>query len=109
MVMLAALVAGLIAEDWVMPDAKHLMMTAAAGCLLIFGHVFIFLAYRLASAVTVAPFIYSFTIWAVISQLVVFGDVPGPLAFSGIVLIVASGLAIATLDGRRRRLEAPVG
>ena len=35
MVMLAALAAGLIAEDWVMPDAKHLMMIAAAGCLLL--------------------------------------------------------------------------
>lgn len=107
-VMLGALAAGVIAEDWIMPNGKHLLVIAGAGGLLIFGHVFIFMAYRFASAVTVAPFIYCFTVWAVISQLVVFGDVPGPLAFSGIVLIIASGLAIATLDGRRRRLEAPV-
>jgi drug/metabolite transporter (DMT)-like permease len=108
MVMLGALAAGLVAEDWKWPDPDHLLMTAGAGFLLIFGHIFIFMAYRLASAVTVAPFIYCFTVWAVISQLVVFGDMPGPLAFAGIVLIIVSGLAIATLDGRRRRLEAPV-
>lgn len=108
-VMLGALAAGMLTESWVMPTPRQFLLTAAAGGLLILGHAFTFLAYRLASAVTVAPFIYCFTVWAVISQLFVFGDLPTPLAFSGILLILASGLAIAVIDGRRRRREAPAG
>ena len=55
----------------------------------------------------VAPFYYCFTLWAVLSGLFVFGYLPNVLALAGIVLVVASGLAIVFLDERRRRL-APV-
>ena len=73
-----------------------------------FGHFFIFMAYRVGPTQVVAPFYYTFTLWAVISGLLVFGQLPGPLALAGIVLIVPSGLAVVTLDGWRRRPE-PVG
>jgi drug/metabolite transporter (DMT)-like permease len=52
----------------------------------------------------VAPFYYCFTVWAVISGLLVFGQFPNALAVVGILLVVASGLTIVLLDGRRRRL-----
>jgi len=52
----------------------------------------------------VAPFYYCFTVWAVISGLVVFGQFPNALAVCGILLVVASGLTIVSLDERRRRL-----
>ena len=51
----------------------------------------------------VAPFYYSFTLWAVISGLVVFGHLPNALALAGILLVVASGLAVVLFDDRRRR------
>ncbi|HTN63666.1 MAG TPA: hypothetical protein VL147_19285 [Devosia sp.] len=55
-------------------------------------------------AYLVAPFFYCFTVWAVISGLLVFGELPNPLAIGGILLVVASGLVIVTLDQRKQRL-----
>lgn len=103
-VMVAAGLAHLLTETWVAPEANHLLLLLGAGFFLIIGHFFIFMAYRIGPASVVAPFYYSFSVWAVISGLVVFGDVPNRLAASGLALIVLSGLAIVLLDQRRRRL-----
>lgn len=97
----------LVTEQWVTPQTHHLLLLAGAGLFLIFGHFFIFMAYRVGPTGVVAPFYYFFTFWAVLSGLVVFGQFPNLLAISGIVLVVASGLAIVLLDERKRRL-APV-
>lgn len=94
-------------EQWTMPEPRHLLLMAGSGFFLMFGHFFLFMAYRVGSTGTVAPFYYSFTIWAVMSGLLVFGYLPGKLALTGMALVVGSGLAIVLLDGRKRRL-APV-
>ena len=103
-VLVGAGIAHLVSEDWVMPAARHLMLIASAGLFLIFGHFFIFMAYRVGPTSAVAPFYYCFTVWAVISGLLVFGQLPNTLAICGILLVVASGLAIVSLDERKRRL-----
>ncbi|WP_245454970.1 DMT family transporter [Mesorhizobium sp. M9A.F.Ca.ET.002.03.1.2] len=97
-------VAHLMSERWVMPETHHLLLMAGAGLFLIFGHFFIFMAYRVGPTGVVAPFYYCFTVWAVISGLVVFQEFPNALAIGGILLVVASGLTIVSLDERRRRL-----
>ncbi|RVD55251.1 DMT family transporter [Mesorhizobium sp. M2D.F.Ca.ET.185.01.1.1] len=96
--------AHLVTEQWVMPEGRHLLLIAGAGLFLIFGHFFIFMAYRVGPTSAVAPFYYSFTVWAVISGLLVFGQFPNALAVCGILLVMASGLAIVSLDERRRRM-----
>lgn len=97
----------LATEQWAVPQGHHLLLLAGAGFFLIFGHFFIFMAYRVGPTGVVAPFYYFFTFWAVLSGLVVFGQFPNTLAISGIVLVVAAGLTIVLLDERKRRL-APV-
>jgi drug/metabolite transporter (DMT)-like permease len=97
-------VAHLATEEWATPGPRHLALLAGAGLFLIFGHFFIFMAYRVGPTGVVAPFYYSFTVWAVISGLIVFGELPNALALAGIALVVASGLTIVLLDERRRRL-----
>ena len=62
------------------PGAQHLLLLAGAGLFLIFGHFFIFMAYRVGPTSVVAPFYYTFTVWAVISGLVVFRQFPNALA-----------------------------
>ncbi|MDF2980895.1 MAG: EamA-like transporter family [Devosia sp.] len=94
----------LATEQWVAPQTHHLLLLAGAGLFLIFGHFFIFMAYRVGPTGVVAPFYYFFTFWAVLSGLVVFGQFPNLLAISGIVLVVAAGLTIVLLDERKRRL-----
>lgn len=106
-VLLGAGAMHLATEQWVVPQGHHLLLLAGAGLFLIFGHFFIFMAYRVGPTGVVAPFYYFFTFWAVLSGLVVFGQFPNWLAISGIVLVVAAGLTIVLLDERKRRL-APV-
>lgn len=103
-VMLGALACHLVFEQWVMPATRHLLFLVAAGFFLSIGHLCIFLAYRHGATGAVAPFYYMFTVWAVISGLVVFGTFPNALAVGGIILILLSGVAIVLLDERRRRL-----
>ena len=103
-VMVGALAAHLLFEQWVAPPLENLLYLLASGLFLTIGHLCIFLAYRLGATGAVAPFYYMFTIWAVISGLVVFGTFPNALAVGGMVLILLSGVAIVLLDQRRRRL-----
>ncbi len=103
-VAISAVLVVLVSEQWVMPEGRHLLLIAGAGLFLIFGHFFIFMAYRIGPTSAVAPFYYCFTVWAVISGLLVFGQFPNVLAVCGILLVMASGLAIVSLDERRRRM-----
>ena len=97
-VMLAAGATNLTFETWVAPPPKNIIMMLAAGFFLMCGHTFVFLAFRHGKAAAVAPFYYSFTLWAVLSGLVVFHDIPNWLSVLGTVLILASGLASIALD-----------
>ena len=107
--MLTAAAGSLLFEQQVMPTARHVWLMAIAGFFLMCGHFFIYLAFRYAPARVVAPFNYAFTIWAVISGVIVFGDVPDWLALAGMALIVATGLAIVVIEGRTRQGEPALG
>jgi drug/metabolite transporter (DMT)-like permease len=97
-VMLAAAIANAAFETWVTPSPRNTAMMLAAGLFLMGGHTFVFLAFRHGSAAAVAPFYYTFTLWAVLSGLVVFRDIPNWLSLLGTILILASGLASIGLD-----------
>lgn len=103
-VMIVAGVATLTTEAWHPVTMRHAWLLAGSGFFLTFGHFFVFLAYRTGATGAVAPFYYMFAIWAVISQLWVFKVVPDALALAGIALILASGVTVALLDERKRRL-----
>ncbi len=98
LVMAAAAAAGLSFETWISPTANHYMLLLGAGLLVTIGHMFTFLAFKHAQAQAVAPFYYSFMIWAVLLGFVIFGDVPNNLAIAGMLLILLSGLAIVHLE-----------
>jgi len=106
-VLVGAGIAHLVSEQWVTPQLHHLLLLGGSGLFLVFGHFFIFMAYRVGQTATVAPFYYFFTFWAVISGVVVFNQLPNMLAIAGIVLVVVSGIAVVLLGERQRRL-APV-
>ncbi len=105
-IMLASALTSAAIETPVMPDSRSLLLMLLSGTVVVGGHVFVFLAYRIGPARTVAPFMYSLTIWAVLAGLLVFGDVPNALTIAGIALIILSGLAIIAMDGRRRLVTA---
>jgi drug/metabolite transporter (DMT)-like permease len=97
-----------LTEDMVIPVPRHLLYLLASGFFVTLGHYGVFMAYRLGTPGVIAPFFYSFAIWAVLSGLIVFGELPNPLALIGIAAIVASGLAIVLLDRRKARVLATV-
>ena len=101
-VMSAAGVATASFETWAPPSTGNLLMMLAAGLFLTGGHTFVFLAFRFATAAAVAPFYYTFTLWAVLSGLIVFKDIPNGFSIVGIVFILASGLASVALDQRTK-------
>lgn len=104
-VMVGAGAAHFLAETWVTPSLTHWLYLLASGLFLTIGHLCIYLAYRHGATAAVAPFFYMFTVWAVISGLVVFGTLPNALALTGMILILCSGVIIVLLDERRRRLR----
>jgi drug/metabolite transporter (DMT)-like permease len=99
-VMTAAGLSTVVFESWVPPSNANILKMLAAGLFLVGGHTFVFLAFRFAKAAAIAPFYYTFTLWALISGLLVFGDVPNILAIVGMILILVSGLTSVTLDQR---------
>lgn len=103
---LAGLVGMLAVETPVMPGPRESLLMVVSGALAVAGHLLLYLTYRLGEARTVAPFMYTLIIWAVLSGLIVFGEVPNTLAIAGMLLVALAGLAIIWLDGRQRRQEA---
>ena len=97
-VLTAALICGLLFEHWLMPPPLVGALTFGAGLFMMLGHHFTLLAYRNAAAQTIAPFYYSFMVFAVVLGALIFGDVPNFIGVSGMLIIVASGLAILALD-----------
>lgn len=101
MVMAAAGAMSAGVEAWTPPTHRHLAFLGAAGIFVTLGHAGILAAYRLGHATLIAPFFYSFAVWAVLSGLVVWGVLPNALALAGILLIIISGVATTLLDQRR--------
>ena len=106
-VMIGAGVMMLLTEDLVVPSPKHALYLLAAGLFVTIGHFGIFMAYRLGAPGVIAPFFYSFAIWAVVAGVLVFHEMPNPIALLGIAAIVASGLGILLFDRRVSRTPAP--
>ena len=102
-VMLCAMVGSFLFENQVRPTPTHLVLMAMSGFFLMCGHYFIFLAYRLGNARVVAPFMYSFTLWAVLSGFFIFGDIPNLVAIAGMAVITVTGIAVLIFEGRAER------
>jgi drug/metabolite transporter (DMT)-like permease len=106
-VMLGSGAGMVLTEDIVIPSAKHTLYLLGAGVGVTAGHFGIFLAYRLGAPSVIAPFFYSFVLWAVLSGIIVFRELPNPVALIGIAAIVASGVFIVLLDRRKQRVLQP--
>ena len=106
MVMLVAGALSLGVETWTPPTQRHLAFLCAAGLFVTLGHAGLMAASRLGRTILIAPFFYSFALWAVLAGLIVWQVLPNPLALAGITLISISGVANALLDQRRSAAQS---
>jgi drug/metabolite transporter (DMT)-like permease len=79
----------------------HLALLAAIGVLGAIGHFLLIRAHAYAPATLLSPFGYGQLLVILVLGATVFGEIPDALAFTGILLIAGSGLALV-LAGRRR-------
>lgn len=88
-----ALVGGALAgiEHWTQPEPALLALLAAAALLMTGAHYLVIVALRGGEIAVVAPFRYTFIVWALISGFLVWGEVPDAVAALGIALIAFSG------------------
>ncbi len=68
------------------------------------GHWFVIAAYVLAPASLLTPFTYVQMIWAVAYGYAIFGQLPDRWSMVGICVIVASGVYLAIMEHRRKRV-----
>jgi drug/metabolite transporter (DMT)-like permease len=84
-------------NDWV-----QALLFVSTGVIGAFGHLLLVRAYEHGSAAALAPFSYTHSVMAVVFGLLFFGQFPDAISMVGIVLIVATGVAMAVL----RRIDA---
>jgi len=89
--------------DPVMPEARALWLLAGIGLLGTGAHLALTWSLRFAPTSTVAPMQYLEIPFAVLIGLAMFGELPGPLAFAGIAVVMGAGLYIIF---REQRLAA---
>jgi drug/metabolite transporter (DMT)-like permease len=96
---------------WVLPQsAFDAALFALIGIISGLSHLTLIKAYDFAPASRLAPFSYTQLIWATLTGYVVFGDFPDRWSLIGMVVVMASGIYIAThqhLSDRVRRAELP--
>lgn len=95
------------AEGWAAVGLREYALIAASGLFLIGGYLLIVDAFRHGDLATVGPFRYTALIWALLFGLLVWGDIPNPLAVAGIVIVVGSGLYVLHRERIRARDAAP--
>lgn len=93
-VLVAAVVNNQFFEGWQPAALQSWAYAAGAGFFVMLGHFFVFMSFRHASARSVAPFYYSFTLVAVAFGAVFFQEFPNRLALIGIAMIIVCGLGV---------------
>jgi drug/metabolite transporter (DMT)-like permease len=95
-VVATALLSGLVPLFWVAPtEGWHVALAVLCGLIGAGGHLLLVRAYERANASTLAPYTYAHTVAALGTGWLVFGTFPDRPALLGMVLIVATGVAMA--------------
>ncbi len=93
-VLIASFINNQIFEGWKPVSTNAWLYSIGAGFFVMLGHFFVYMAFRHASARSVAPFYYSFTLVAVTFGAVFFKEFPNALALVGIGMIITCGLGV---------------
>jgi drug/metabolite transporter (DMT)-like permease len=104
-VLSAAVVMGLVmglGEEWRMPGAAQAGAIALAAICLAAGLTGLYLAYRMAPAEIVAPYLFTQVVWALLLGFLVFGERPNGLALFGMGIVALVGIALSRPERARQ-------
>ncbi len=105
----ACVIAGIysMVEGWRPFGLIEAALLGAAAVAVATGYYFIIASFRLGDVAVIAPFRYSALLFALLLGYVVWGDVPNPLAWCGIGLVIGAGLFVIVAERRRANAVAP--
>jgi drug/metabolite transporter (DMT)-like permease len=89
-------------RDWVVPELFDIFLLVVIGFIAAIGFYAISKAYCVSEASAIAPFEYTYLIWAVVFGFLIWDEVPGLTTILGIMILVSSSLYIWY---RERQLE----
>lgn len=87
-------------RGWVVPTFRDFMLMTACGVIAAVGSALLTQAYRIAPSASVAPFEYTALIWSVLYGWLFWSDWPAPTTWTGIAIIVGSGLLVLRAEPR---------
>ncbi len=90
---------------WRDPTPEAWLLAAALACVSLLAQVFNVMGWRAGDPTAVAPANYSQIVFAGLVGFLVFGEVPGPWAAAGALVIVASTFYIVRREARLQRLK----
>ncbi len=97
--------------DWSVPTAATWLLILLMGLVSAISHLLVIAAFRLAEASLLAPLVYLELLGGTLLGLLVFGQLPAPMTWFGIALIVVGGLVLIErrpqpgVGGRRGGME----
>ena len=79
-------------REWVRPDATDLAIMGSLGVIATIGFFCLNKAYLSARAASVAPFEYSYILWAVLFGYLIWGDIPTVMTIVGLGILIGSNI-----------------
>jgi len=81
-------------RDWVMPEGFDLPLMLVLGLIAAVGFYCLSQAYVVSEASAIAPFEFTYILWAVVFGYLFWNEIPGTTTFVGILVLVSSNLYI---------------
>ena len=79
-------------RDWIRPDTTDLVIMGSLGVIVTIGFFCLNKAYLSARASTVAPFEYSYVLWAALFGYLIWGDTPTVMTIVGLGILIGSNI-----------------
>lgn len=87
---------------WHTPSATDITLLALAAICLMIGYLALISSMRTGEISFIAPFRYTYMIWALALSFTVFGDLPDVFMLAGCAIVVASGIYTFYRENRRQ-------
>lgn len=81
-------------RDWIMPQGYDLVLMLAIGVIAAVGFYCLSQAYVVSEASAIAPFEFTYILWAVVFGYLFWNEIPGMTTFAGILVLISSNLYI---------------